>query len=60
MPLSIAAACADWSWVCAWITSARAATPCAYWFCVSCSDFRYDSTVSSSSFCVASAARSWK
>ncbi|AMU16403.1 hypothetical protein A3203_26525 [Burkholderia cenocepacia] len=59
-PLSICAACALCSCVCAWITSARAATPCAYWFCVSCSDRWYDCTVSSSSFCSASDVRNWK
>lgn len=60
MPLSIAEACADCSWVCAWITSERAATPCAYWFWVSCSERWNEATVSSSSFCAESAARSWK
>ncbi len=60
MPLLIAEACADCSCVCAWITSERAATPCAYWFWVSVSERWNEATVSSSSFCAASVSRSWK
>jgi hypothetical protein len=59
-PLSICAACADCSCVCAWITSERATMPCAYWFCVSCSDFWKATTVSSSNCCCASSERNWK
>ena len=59
-PRSIACACVVLSWVCASTTSARATVPALYRFCVSCIERVYAAIVSSSSFCWASRARSWK
>ncbi len=52
---AIAWASMVWTWVCAVITSERAATPAAYWFSVIASVFLKFSTFSSSTFWRASA-----
>eukprot|EP01022_Parablepharisma_sp_SALTPOND_P004192 TRINITY_DN118_c0_g1_i1.p1 TRINITY_DN118_c0_g1~~TRINITY_DN118_c0_g1_i1.p1 ORF type:complete len:1977 (+),score=693.89 TRINITY_DN118_c0_g1_i1:34526-40456(+) len=56
-PLSSAEAWADFSWVCAWITSDLATMPAAYWFWVSWQERWQASTVSCSTCCWASSTR---